>query len=201
MDTRAAFMGLAIVNFATNDDLNRGPAFTTCDLNPRQMNNKRQEDFIRALGGDPLDYSKPLKDLSRFDPEHAIIILVERRFVNIDSLVKNPLDVRDLDTVKHVKWTDKENFGLSQATVANGNGRIELCRTILAPKLIKEYHEIKHTMKSQLSEHTMSLLKARREVVCKQLEARASWLVAFYDLGKPSYYLRKPPPLISIMQI
>ncbi|KAF9473076.1 hypothetical protein BDN70DRAFT_937697 [Pholiota conissans] len=180
--TRKAFMGLAIINVATNDDLHRGPHLTACTINSRPVSKKRRDDFIRAVGGDPFDPTKPLTDLSPLVPEHAIVVLVERRFVDDASLVKNPLDFHALNDLQRVQWTDKENFSLSKGTIANGNGRIDFCRHVLVPQLNAERLQIEKALERKPRLQEAMELKDKLKEVKIALDARASWLVAFYDL-------------------
>jgi hypothetical protein len=186
--TRASFLGLGKIAFANDNDLFRGPRLTRCEINARESTLHRRHEFIKAAGGNPSDYTAPLINLARFDPQHAIIVLVERKYVDEDKLVKNPYDNRELAALADVKWTNEDEdkrFPQSHATIANGNGRIDVIRNVLASKHLKELSKINDVSagrKTATAKFRASMGDRKKELYAI-LRERTSWIVALYDLG------------------
>jgi hypothetical protein len=194
-ETFDALLGFAIMSFGDMHDIGRGPLFTSRELNARQVSNKRREDFIRAVGGDPLDPTQPPKNLRRFDVENAITILVPKDVVDMSSLVKNPKDSNDANGVKHIAWRTKQD---NRCTVANGAGRIDFLQNFLCREQISAINTEMHLSKKNAGKigHEMRLAETTRIIdeAREILKTTSNWLVGIYDLGMQpfislSYYV------------
>jgi len=187
-----ALLGFAVMSFGDMSDLGRGPVFSSRELNARQLSNKRREDFIRAVGGDPTDATQPYHNLRRFEVENAIVILVPKGVVDPLSLVKTPKDGEQniSESVTHITWLTKED---TRCTVANGAGRIDfvqsvLCREEVATRraqfgLLKKNNG--RDMKQPKIQEAQRIIKKMNHV----LQKASNWMVAVYDLGMSSINL------------
>jgi hypothetical protein len=183
-ETFDTLLGFAIMSFGDMVDIGRGPFFTSRELNARAVSNKRRDDFIRAVGGDPADLTQRPRNLRRFEVENAIVILVPKGAVDLNSLVKTPKVGESTMQVKHIVWLSKNVKG---CTVANGAGRIDyvqnvLCREERATRKQQYLILSKHAGKDQ----NHSVVKDANRVIKDMeqiLKEKSNWMVAVYDLG------------------
>jgi hypothetical protein len=182
-----AFSGFAKMSFGDNTDLHRGPKFTAYSINNRQPSKKRRDQFVTALGGDPSDPEKPLTNLNRFAPEHAITILVPKKYVDVSSLVSNPLDPAQLAQLQHVKFVGIKDAPNAVGEIANGSGRIDFIRNFLAFSLVSEYQRVEKAILSQPSTVNMEKLIQRRTDIIERASEPTEWGIALYDKGQHHY--------------
>lgn len=183
-ETFDTLLGFAIMSFGSMTDIGRGPVFSLRELNARAVSNKRRDDFIRAVGGDPADLTQYPRDLRRFDVENAIVILVPKGVVDPTSLVKPSKVGESTMQMKHIVWLSRSAKG---CTVANGAGRIDFVQNVLCREeraMLKQQQVILSKNASKDRKHpvikdALRVIKNMDEI----MKEKSNWMVAVYDLG------------------
>ena len=183
-------MGFSVMSFGDNCDLGIGPEFSLCEVNNRPMSKKRLRQFVLAVGGDPSNPDVPPANLHRYDPQHAIVIVISSKYLHRVSLVQNPTSRQEFP---HIRFKGEGDFENASAMVINGHGRIVFVREHLCRDAVSEYTKIVKAIKSSGTSHKRLTAKqmethiARRIELIDILRESSSWLVAVYDLGAYSF--------------
>jgi hypothetical protein len=180
---KAALLGYGIMSFADLNDMGRGLQVEVKKFNPRVATPAQINALRTAVGGDSNDLTKELTRLNRFSPDHAMFMLVKRKYIDLASLVKDPFS----DEFFQVRWTPeaRDSTKTDYAHLINGNTRRELCISLGTDAMNKlEAVKTKITdCKDTGREEYHQLLQERTEAAT-EVRIKTSWIVAFFDQGQ-----------------
>lgn len=179
---KSAFLGHGIMSFADLNDMGRGLPLELKRFNPRTATAAEINQLRTAVGGDPSDPTKELVCLNRFSPDHAMFMLIKRRYIDVDSLRRDPFS----SEFPQVRWISdaRDPNTKDVAHLVNGNTRRELCLS-MGVAAISKLNEIKSKIaasKGSSPDHHQ-LLKDRSEAA-KEVRMQTSWIVAFFNQGE-----------------
>jgi hypothetical protein len=174
----SAHLGFAVMSFGNRNDIDRGPKFSS--FKPIKEAREFRDDFIRTVGGNPLDPTQPPKYLRRFDVENAIVLLVPKNVVDLSSLVKNPKDSNPSSAFKHIEWLNDTD---TRCTIANGVSRIYYVNRVLCRResdiIRKQQRIIDNKGPADKIKKAERIIQETNEI----LKTSSNWLVSVYDLG------------------
>lgn len=181
---KSAFLGYGIMSFADQNDMGRGLPLELKKFNPRTPTAAQINLLRTAVGGDPNDLTKELVCLNRFSPDHAMFMLIKPRYIDIESLHRDPFSSEFLQ----VRWSAcaRDPNTKDVAHLVNGNTRRELCLSLGAAAMSK-LDDVKSKIVASKGSgpEYHQLLKERSELLT-EVRIKTSWIVAFYDQGEAS---------------
>lgn len=178
---KSALLGFAIMSFVDLKDMGKGLSVEIQKFNPRTATPTQIDTLIVAMGGDPNDLTKEFSQLNRFSPENAMFMLVKSKYLELDTLRKDPFS----NEFRQVRWSPlaKEPTTTDVAYLINGNTRREVC-VRLGQKPIEDYKTLRAKFKhGKYPDHDQKKMEKQCTLAAYNIRASTSWIVAFFDQG------------------